>query len=118
MARDNRTYSGHWEGYFHGPEHPKPPSRWRWVVDAVLGAAGASFLGYSMGLLLAIGEWSLGGSAAGVLGMLALSLWGITVVVGQFVDSARQSTRDLVRVAVVAVGVFLITGVLTFVRNV
>ncbi len=117
MARENRTYSGHWEGYFYGPEHPKPPSRWRWVVDAVLGAAGAAFLGYAMGLLLATGEWSLGGSAAGVLGMLALSLWGVTVAVGQFVDSAHQSRQDLIRVGAVVMGVFLITGIITLVGN-
>lgn len=113
MAKDTRTYSGHWDAYIYGPEHGPKPSRWRWVKDGALGAVGAFFLGYSLGLLIATGAWS---ALAGAVGIGALLLLAVTLALGQAVESTHQTTQDLLRVGMVIGVVFVATLVVTAFR--
>ena len=113
MAKDTRTYAGHWDAYIYGPEHEPPPSRWRWVKDGALGAVGAFFLGYSLGLLMTTGAWS---ALAGAVGIGSLVLLAGTMALGQSVDSTRQPRRDLLRVAAIIGVVLVATMVVTAFR--
>ena len=114
MGKDTRTYSGHWDSYIYGPEHPKPPSRWSWVRDAAIGSVGALFLGYSIGLRLATGEWA---TLATTVGLACLAVLAFTLTLGQFVESTHQTKSDLLRVGSTTAIVLVVALAVTALAN-
>ena len=112
MGKDTRTYSGHWDAYIHGPDHQKPPSRWRWIKDAAIAGVAAFFLGYAIGVLI----------VDGFVPAIPLSVGALVLVIhvgvlslGQRVDSTRYNRSDLVRIGAsgaVAFGFSIVIGIM------
>ena len=114
MAKDTRTYSGHWNAYIEGPEHPAPPSRWRWVKDAALASIPGFFIGYAIGTVVATGTWP---ALAGAVGFAGLLLVVGVLALGQVLDSTRQDRRSLIRIAAVGAGVLVVTAAVVVIAN-
>ena len=114
MAKDTRTYSDHWNAYIRGSGRPDPPSRWRWVKDAALASIPGFFLGYSVGTAMATRAWPALAVSVGLLSLLVVvGVLGL----GQVMDSTRQDTTSLVRIAAVGCLVFAITAVVVGLAN-
>ena len=114
MAKDTRTYADHWNAYIRGTGRPEPPSRWRWVKDAALASIPGFFLGYSVGTALATGTWPALAVSVGLLSLLVVA--GV-LGLGQVMDSTRQDTTALARIAVAGCLVFVVTAVVVGLAN-
>ena len=116
MGKDTRTYSGHWDAYIRGPEHPKPPWKWRWIKDAAIASVAAFFLGYTVGVVIATGSLPPMTFAIGLLVLLVLVgvLW-----LGQRLDfeSTRYGRKDLIRIAAIGAAAFVVSTVIGIAAN-
>ena len=106
MARhDTRTYSGHWDAYYHGQEHPPPPPRWPWLRDVILATPIGILLGAGVGFRITNGYWPI----AAAIGIVAFVLHAGIVGVGQLSDITRQTRADLRLITIVGVSAIVLS---------